>query len=274
MTYPSADASLARRIERAEAHGNARFVEARARISPEIGACWIEVAGASAMFDGADSPFTQTFGLGLFQTPTAGDLARIETFFAERQAPTFHEVSPLSDASLVPLLHARGYEAVEFTNVMYRPVESGSVSSSGVTARSMREGEEGLWARTSAGGWAESGLADFVYAMAQVQARTEGTFLFLAELRGHPIATAGLNVHDGVAHFAGASTVPEGRRQGAQLALLDQRLREASLRGCDLAVLGARPGSGSQRNAERHGFRVAYTRVKWHLPASGRPGSS
>jgi hypothetical protein len=23
------------------------------------------------------------------------------------------------------------------------------------------------------------------------------------------------------------------------------------------------PGSGSQRNAERHGFRIAYTRTKW-----------
>jgi len=27
----------------------------------------------------------------------------------------------------------------------------------------------------------------------------------------------------------------------------------------------ALPGSGSQRNAERHGFRIAYTRMKWRL---------
>jgi hypothetical protein len=30
--------------------------------------------------------------------------------------------------------------------------------------------------------------------------------------------------------------------------------------------MGAAPGSGSQRNAERHGFRIAYTRVKWKRP--------
>jgi hypothetical protein len=27
----------------------------------------------------------------------------------------------------------------------------------------------------------------------------------------------------------------------------------------------AQPGSASQRNAERHGFRIAYTRTKWQL---------
>ena len=32
--------------------------------------------------------------------------------------------------------------------------------------------------------------------------------------------------------------------------------------GCDLAVTDSTPGSGSQRNMERLGFRVAYTRVE------------
>jgi hypothetical protein len=29
--------------------------------------------------------------------------------------------------------------------------------------------------------------------------------------------------------------------------------------------MGADPGSGSQRNAERQGFRIGYTRTKWKL---------
>ena len=68
-----------------------------------------------------------------------------------------------------------------------------------------------------------------------------------------------MHLRDGVAHLAGASTIPEGRRRGAQLALLDERLRFAAANGCDIALMGAAPGSGSQRNAERHGFRIAYT---------------
>ena len=38
--------------------------------------------------------------------------------------------------------------------------------------------------------------------------------------------------------------------------------------GCDLAVTESAPGSASQRNMERLGFRIAYTRVDlvapWH----------
>lgn len=38
--------------------------------------------------------------------------------------------------------------------------------------------------------------------------------------------------------------------------------------GCDLSMMVAEPGSSSQRNAGRNGFRVAYTRTKWRLPSS------
>ena len=84
------DLDLARRLERAEACSNAKFVEARARAFPESGARWIEVAGTLAMYDGASSPVTQTFGLGLFQPITAHELDEIEGFFRERGAPVFH----------------------------------------------------------------------------------------------------------------------------------------------------------------------------------------
>jgi hypothetical protein len=33
-----------------------------------VGATWIEVGGAYAMFDRPDSPCTQIFGLGVFET--------------------------------------------------------------------------------------------------------------------------------------------------------------------------------------------------------------
>jgi GNAT superfamily N-acetyltransferase len=72
-------------------------------------------------------------------------------------------------------------------------------------------------------------------------------------------------VHDGVAIFAGASTIPAWRRRGAQQALLETRFQYALQAGCDLAMMVAEPGSSSQRNAERQGFRIAYTRTKWTL---------
>jgi hypothetical protein len=91
-----ADLDLARRLERPEAVAGARYVEALGRLSPDVGARWIEVAGAYAMFAGPASPVTQTFGLGLFAEPTATDLDQLETFFQDRSAPVCHEVSPLA----------------------------------------------------------------------------------------------------------------------------------------------------------------------------------
>lgn len=91
------DLNLARRLERAEARGKAEFVEARAAVEPESSACWMEVAGCYAMFDGVESPLTQTFGLGLFAETSDADLCRLEEFFTERGAPVYHEVSPLAD---------------------------------------------------------------------------------------------------------------------------------------------------------------------------------
>lgn len=35
--------------------------------------------------------------------------------------------------------------------------------------------------------------------------------------------------------------------------------------GCDLAMMVAEAGSDSQRNAERKGFQIAYTRIQWRL---------
>ena len=54
------DALLSVRLERTEGLANARFVEARARQPAGSRAAWIEVAGAYALFDGPDSPLTQS----------------------------------------------------------------------------------------------------------------------------------------------------------------------------------------------------------------------
>ena len=122
MKYPFADLELARRLERTEGQANAEFVEARAKAFPDWHAEWTQIAGTYAMFDGPASPVTQTFGLGMFQPLTAEDMERLERFFQQRGAPVFHEVCPLADDSAFALLNERGYKALEFSNVLYRPI--------------------------------------------------------------------------------------------------------------------------------------------------------
>jgi len=264
--FPFADLALARRLERAEGLANARSVEARARVQPESGACWIEVAGALAMFDGPASPITQTFGLGLFDAVSTAELAQIEQFFGERGAPAHHEVSPVAGTPIVTLLTERGYEPFEFTSVMYQPVAPSvrGARDSSLRVRPIGTAESEVWANTAAEGWSGvPGAGEFMLTMGRVAVETSGAHLYLAELDGRPIATAAMRMHEGVAIMAGASTIPSARGKGAQLALLERRLLDAGDDGCDLVMMGALPGSISQRNAERHGFRIAYTRIKW-----------
>jgi GNAT superfamily N-acetyltransferase len=270
--YPFADLSLSKRLERAEALFSVHFVAARARLIPDSGATWTEVAGAFAIYDGVGSPLTQTYGLGLFEPATAADLEAIEAFYAECGAATFHEVSPLGDPGLPTLLASRGYRPCEFTSVMYRPIgadtggvppRSGGGAAPAITVRPVDKGEEALYGRLATEGVREFGIGDFMSDYARVSASTEGVRLFLAEVDGEAIAGGALSLTGGVAHLAGASTIPSGRRRGAQLALLEARLQHAAAHGCDIALIGTGPGTGSQRNAERHGFRIAYTRIKW-----------
>ncbi|HQZ81860.1 MAG TPA: GNAT family N-acetyltransferase [Pyrinomonadaceae bacterium] len=262
------DKEFSKRLERTEARANADFVEARVRLEPESDAAWIDIAGTYAMYDGSDSPLTQTFGLGLFTDDFEKVLDQAEEFFKKRDAPVFHEVSPLADASLLGVLCDRGYRPIEWTNVMFRELAGYSqIVDARFKIRIVDADEGDLWAKTAAAGWATEfeGIEEFMYGIGRVSANAGGTMPFLAELEGRPVGTGALAIYDDACLLAGASTVPAARRQGAQTALLAARLNFAREQGCSLAMMGASPGSQSQKNAQKNGFSIAYTRIKWQL---------
>ncbi len=53
----------------------------------------------------------------------------------------------------------------------------------------------------------------------------------------------------------------EYRGRGLQTGLLRVRMTAAAAAGCEYAVVVTQGGSASQRNCERLGFRVAYSKV-------------
>ncbi len=262
------DHALAQRLERAEGRACAQFAEARRRLFPESGSEWTECSGAYAVFDGIGSPVTQTFGLGLFEELTPSALDAIERFFLDHGAQVDHEVSPLAGVPALDLLCARRSRPIEISNVMYRPTEKPAPAGQGnIRVRVTGPEEAEPWTNTSAKGWVHEypeRLGFFLQTTA-ISAAREQSACFLAELDGLPGAAGSLCIHNGVALFAGAATIPEMRRRGLQAALLEERMRYAFDNGCDLAMIVAVAGSDSRRNAERKGFQVAYTRIKWRL---------
>ena len=189
--------------------------------SPESGAEWIECAGAYAVFDGIDSPVTQSFGLGIFEELTAVSLDTVGRFFLDRGAQALHEVGPLAGVAALNLLCAHNYRPVEISNVLYRPVEKPAAEShASIRVRRVGAEEAQLWTDISARGWTHEHpeLLDFLLQSAAISSAREQSLCFLAEADGEPGAVGVLCVHEGVALFGGSATVPELRRRGLQAA--------------------------------------------------------
>ena len=118
-------------------------------------------------------------------------------------------------------------------------IEGEAPPASGIVVRPIRSDEQELWTEISARGWrfgqaSASGwsetpeLAEFVRGLGPIMTDREDSITFLATSRGEPIAAGSLCPFGGVALLAGACTVPEARKQGAQLALLEGRLQYAA----------------------------------------------
>lgn len=263
-----ANLELAKRLEAAEAFACAQFALARKKLHPESTSTWMKCAGATVVFDGVDAPTTQTFGLGLFEKLTPAALDEIEQFFLVRDAEVMHEVCPFAGAATLDLLCARGYRPFEISSVLYRAVEPpGETHAANINVRVVGLDEAQVWSDVNAKGWTHEHpeFEGFVRDSGVLLVVRDGSPCFLAEVDGRAGAAGALIVHEGVALFGGAATAPEMRRQGLQAALLEARMRYAVEHDCDLAMMVAEAGSNSQRNAERKGFRVAYTRLKWKL---------
>jgi GNAT superfamily N-acetyltransferase len=260
-----ADLALARRLEGAEAQSGMEYVQAQARLRPAVGAMAEAVAGGYAAFAGVGSPLSRAVGLGLNGPVAAADLDRVETFYRSRGAQAQIDLCPLADPSLRELLGQRGYRLTDFENVWLRPVDSREVfppPAQGIRVAEAGPMEADLWAETVSRGFAgREKLTPADLDIAAPFVHMASTICFLAWADGEPAGAASVTLRRGLAALANASTRLAYRERGVQTALLHARLALAAARGCDLAAVQTKPGSASQRNVERLGFRLAYTKV-------------
>lgn len=263
-----ADVELARRLEGLTAREMWRFARAARAVLPESEACAIDVAGGVAAFVGPGSPVNQAFGLGFCGEVTEEDVALVERFFSWRGARAKVGICPLADPSLLLSLGARGWTPHEFENVLVRevaPDEEWPVVD--VEVRECTDDERDLWARAVAVGFSSPSLpTQSELDLGRIVAAREDAILLLAWIDGEPAGTGELVIDDKVGWLSADTTLPPFRRRGVQTALQVERLKRIAAAGCDLAVTEARPGSESQRNMERRGFHIAYTRVDMVAP--------
>jgi GNAT superfamily N-acetyltransferase len=245
---------LARRLEAAEA--------ANARAFTRTGTPFLEVAGGCAFFAGAASPLSHAVGIGLDGPVRAGDLEAIESFFRSRGAAVSLDLCPLADPGLFEELGRRGYRITEFNNVLVKRLAGTEIVLTPRVRRSTAaEGE--LWSHTLGEGFFEqSALTDEEMDVGRAIFSAPSSLCYLAAAEtGEPAGGGAAAFRDGLATLFADATVARRRGAGFHRELIAARLNEAVARGCDLATASTLPGSGSQRNYERCGFEVVYTKV-------------
>jgi GNAT superfamily N-acetyltransferase len=249
-----ADALLARRLEAAEA--------AVARACSGAGSEILEIAGGCAVFAGAESPLTQAVGLGLNGPVGPARIAELEAFFHSRGARAAIDLCPHADPAFVEALSDRGYRIAEFNNVLVRLLQGLEI---GLTPRVRRAlpGERDVWSHTVGHAFFEQPeLTGAEMDVGRAVFDMPGALCYLAATEsGRHAGGAALVIHNGLAVLFSDGAIPAHRRLGLHRELIQARLYEALAQGCVMAAASTQPGSPSQRNYERMGFQVAYTKV-------------
>jgi ribosomal protein S18 acetylase RimI-like enzyme len=231
-------------------------------------------AGAGfALFSALDSPLNKVVGVG-FEPVQSIDLDAIERAYAVHGSAVQVELSTYADAALTNVLARRGYELSGYEHVLSSTLDATRPTDSDVDVRRAYPDELDAWVDVMVNGFSEpDGSAPTASHDDFERTTLERVFREFAggdvlerwlAFRGGEIAgAASMRLQDGIAQLFGAATLPRQRRHGVQSALLSARLRSARERGCDLAVITTQPGSKSQQNAERAGFRLLYARAVW-----------
>jgi len=273
------DKELALRFEAFEARYAALYARAALELRPGGGADVLERAGAVCAYVAPGSPLSHVFGLGLTADVSAADLEAIEEFYrAHGDRRVQVELCPHARRGTLERLGARGYRVTGFEQTLARPLDAGYVPAAvpeGVAITIVdpaSAAERAQWVRVAGEGFFHpDGVPVELEGLFEMTHMVPGVTSFLATVHGTPAAAAALAVEDGLAALFGGATLPAYRRAGAHGALLDARLAHAARAGAVWATAGAAPGSGSQHNMERHGFRVAYTRAVLTLPWPPKP---
>ena len=267
-----ADSILAERIERSVVRDLMRYAEACRRLDPGLPVACGSFAGGLALYIALRSPVNMIFGAGFDGPVTGADVQAVERFYAERAAQAAISLSPLADPSLAATLGLRGWVLTDFENVLIRELGASELlvpeTARGVTIAAAETREQRFaWGRLSASAFEAPGAPSAeVVRLGEAMAARDDSTLLTGLVDGEEAGTGALWIDDGMGWLLGDATLPRLRRRGVQSALLAERTRMAEAAGCEFAVTEAAPGGTSQRNMERLGFRVAYTRVEMIAP--------
>jgi GNAT superfamily N-acetyltransferase len=261
------DRELTRRFEASEAIPQVHFAAELQRLKPELNVAHEEIAGSHCVFIHPGCVVGRCVSLGLSGPVSASDLDRIEEFYRSRGEAAQVDVCPTSDQSLFELMKERPYRLEELNDVLVRPLradENFDDVQANVEIRRISREEVGELSEVVARGFLDGKTPDpsFVDIFRPLYL-TASSIAFAAFADSQMVGGGAVMAipEAGIATIFGSSTLPAYRGHGIQSAFLRERLKVARAAGCEYAVIVTRGGTTSQRNAQRLGFTLAYSKV-------------
>lgn len=260
------DKALARRFESVEEVPQVEYARVFQKTRPEIGAAEEEICGGHMVFAGLGSPIGRATGAGLDRPFTAEDLDRVEQFYRGHGAPTQVDLCPMHRLEVFELFKERGYAIAELNNVLYRRLDAGEKfppAAPGCEVRRSPIEEAHVTGEIVENAFFPDGAPEAFRGLITPLYQMKQALAYAASVEGKLVACgAGLVIPEHkVFALCGAGTLAEFRGRGLQTALLRARMAAAVEARCEYAVVVTQGGTTSQRNAERLGFRVAYSKV-------------
>jgi GNAT superfamily N-acetyltransferase len=260
------DKAFARRLESCEEMPQVLYARIFRKTRPDIAAAEQEICGGHMVFAGLGSPIGRLTAGGLDQPFTPEILDRVEHFYRERKAPAQVDLTPLHEPAIFEMFKERGYAIAELNNVLYRKLDANEQFPPPPTACEIQRShpdEANVTGAIVESAFFPDGAPEAFQGLIAPLYQMENALAFVATIEGNPVACGtGIVIPEHrVFALAGAGTLTAYRGRGLQTALLQVRMRAAADSGCEYAVVVTQGGTTSQRNAERLGFHVAYSKV-------------
>ncbi|MEO0629679.1 MAG: GNAT family N-acetyltransferase [Planctomycetota bacterium] len=274
----SPDLLMASEVARLE---QARLVEDMLGIIDDV----VPIAGGVMCRGEPGQWCNQGIGLGMHGPVSGDDIDRLVAFYESKGIQPQFELCPFADTSLLMGLGERGFVIREFENTWYRPTPAGLTPEdvllnawpTGNDGEPMRvevvqPGDETLLrtaVEVSMAGFVPEGYDFGESEMAIHRKMVEMPFCrkIVAWMDGEVIASGGMKSRPPLGAMFGVTVREPWRNRGVQQALMAWRLATAADDGCRTVVIHGTPGEPTERNAQRMGFRLAYT-----TPIVVRPG--
>lgn len=223
---------------------------------------------SAVAFAGPDAYANRITGFGVLPEHIDQAIA----FFDERGVETKLELTSFAPASLIDAVNARQFQLRMFTHVLAMPVRDVSrlVPPEGVTIERLDRTDAALVRAVAVHNdrcfGPERELCETSVALTTKHLLMPTNDTFVARARGEIAGVGCSESSNGTTLIFGGAVRPDMRGRGIQQALLNVRLAVAHERGSDLVCVMAGPGTPSERNALRAGFRLIGTRIYFARP--------